>query len=110
MDEPQASFGSREERIAENEAWCRRLNERKAQWIASGLPTAGFRCECWQMDCGSRFRLSEEEWREARSRPDRFVVAPEHVARDVEVVVKERPNFWLVEKNGEAGEVVEELE
>jgi hypothetical protein len=38
------------------------------------------------------------------------VVAPGHVARDVEVVVKEYPDFWLVEKRGEAEEIVEELE
>ena len=98
---------SREERIARNEAWCRELNERKAQWMKSGLPAAGFRCECWEMDCGSRFQLSAREWREARSRPDRFVVAPEHVAGDVETVVKEYSSFWLVEKKGEAGELAE---
>jgi hypothetical protein len=62
------------------------------------------------MHCGSRFRLSQEHWEEARARPDRFVVAPGHVARDVEVVVKEYPDFWLVEKRGEAEEIVEELE
>ena len=28
---------SREERIAENEAFCRDLNERKAEWLSGGL-------------------------------------------------------------------------
>jgi hypothetical protein len=34
---------SREERIAENEAFCRDLNERKAEWLSGGLQAAGFR-------------------------------------------------------------------
>lgn len=87
MNESEAPFSSREERIAFNEAWCRDLNERKADWMRSGLPTAGFRCECGQMNCGSRLPLSASAWEEARS----------------------RPNFWLVEKQGEAGDIVEEL-
>jgi hypothetical protein len=110
MDWAKLPFGTREQRVAFNEAVCRRLNERKAQWIDHGLPTAGFRCECGIMHCGSRFRLSQEHWDEARARSDRFVVAPEHVAPDVEVVVKEYPEFWLVEKRGVAEEIAEELE
>jgi hypothetical protein len=110
MEGLQPPFGSREERIAYNEAWCRSLNERKAQWMESGLATAGFRCECWQLDCGSRFQLSPEEWKEARARSNRFAVAPGHVDGEVEAVVKKYPRFWLVEKQGEAGDVASELE
>ena len=124
MNESEAPFSSREERIAFNEAWCRDLNERKADWMRSGLPTAGFRCECGQMNCGSRLPLSASyttqacpgetplsasAWEEARSRPNRFAVAPGHVAPDVEAVVKQYSDFWLVEKQGEAGDIVEEL-
>jgi len=96
--------------VAYNEAWCRDLNERKADWMKRGLSTAGFRCECSDMNCGSRFQLSPREWKEARSRSERFVVAPGHVVRDLEVVVKEYSDAWLVEKQGEAAEIVEELE
>jgi hypothetical protein len=105
---------SREERIAENEDFCRDLNERKAEWLKGGLQTAGFRCECWQIDCGARIRLSGREWQEVRSRPERFAVAPGHIAIDVEPgveeVVKEYQHFWIVEKRGEAGDVAEERE
>jgi hypothetical protein len=38
------------------------------------------------------------------------VVAPEHVAPDVEVLVKEYPEFWLVEKRGEAEKIAEAIE
>jgi hypothetical protein len=103
-------FGTREQRAAFNEALCRQLNERKAEWIKHGLPAAGFRCECETMHCGSRFKLSPEHWAEARSQDDRFAVAPGHFDPRVEVVVKEYPEFWLVEKRGEAEEIVEKLE
>jgi hypothetical protein len=106
---------SQEERIAHNiahnEDWCRDLNKRKAEWMKSGHPTAGFRCECWRMDCGDRFPLSGREWQEVRSRQNRFAVAPGHIAVNAkEVVVKEYGRFWIIEKRGEAGEVSESLE
>ena len=100
---------SREQRIACNEAWCRDLNERKAEWLKNGDLAAGFRCECWQADCRERIPLSGEEWREARSGPTRFAVSPGHVAGEFETVIEEYPHFWLVEKHGEAGEVAEVL-
>jgi hypothetical protein len=37
------------------------------------------------------------------------VVAPGHVEGDVEVVVEDYPDFWLVEKQGETKDLVEEL-
>jgi hypothetical protein len=101
--------GSREERIALNEALSRNLNERKAKWIEAGQVVAGFRCECWQVDCGERVQLSGREWHEVRSLPNRFAVVPGHIAAEHETVVKEYSHFWLIEKHGEAGEVAEEL-
>jgi hypothetical protein len=105
----QQPSGSHEERIAYNEAWYRGLNERKADWMKRGHATAGFRCECWRVDCGARIVLSGREWQEVRSRPNRFAVAPGHVAADLEAVVEEYPHFWLIEKQGKAGEVAEKL-
>ena len=101
---------SHEERIAQNEAWSRNLNQRKAEWMKNGHPTAGFRCECWRMDCDVRIPLSGREWQEVRSRPNRFAVAPGHTAPGVEEVVTEYPHFWILEKRGEAGEVAANLE
>src|SRR4051794_41751237 len=71
--------------------------------MQSGVPAAGFRCECWQVDCNERIPLSETEWEEVRSEANRFAVTPGHVAADLEAVIKKHPNFWLVEKHGEAG-------
>ena len=78
--------------------------------MKSRLLSANFRCECGNRDCGVRFLLSETQWSEVRSRPDRFAVAPQHVAHDVEVVVKEYPDFWMVEKQGDAEKIAEELD
>jgi hypothetical protein len=105
---------SREERIAENEAFCRELNMSKDDWLRSGLQVAGFRCECWRFDCGVRIPLSRREWQEVRSKAERFAVAPGHTAPDVEPgfeeVVKKYEHFWIVEKRGKAGDVAAERE
>ena len=109
MSDPfQPLYASREERIAHNESWSRSLNERRAEWVSERHVMQGFRCECWQDDCAERILLSGEDWRTARAEPNRFAVAPDHVAPDIEVVVMKRSHFWLVEKLGEAGEVAAE--
>ena len=61
---------SREERIGENEVFCRDLNRSKDDWLRGGVLAAGFRCECWRLDCGVRIQLSRREWQEVRSQPD----------------------------------------
>jgi|SRR5215203_1178053 len=100
---------SQEERIAENEAFCRDLNRSKDDWLRGGVAVAGFRCECARIDCGVRIELSKREWQEVRSRVERFAVAPGHTAIDVEPgveeVVKKYEHFWIIEKRGKAGDV-----
>ena len=103
-------LGSREQRIAANEDWCRNLNERKAEWMKRGQLAAGFRCECWQLDCGDRIGLSVGEWNEIRSRPNRFAVAPGHIAAEYEAVIAKHPDFWVIEKHGEAGEAAKAMD
>jgi hypothetical protein len=100
---------SHDERVALNESWFRELNERKAEWLKNGQAAAGFRCECWRLECVARVRLSQPEWDEVRSRADRFAVAPGHITPDAENVIKEYPHFWIVQKRGEAGEAAEKL-
>ena len=110
MTEPfQLPFGSRDERIAHNEAWSRSLNERHAEWAGGREAMPNFRCECWQQDCTERIPLSGEDWKMVRAEPNRFAVAPDHVAENFEAVVTAFPGFWLIEKLGEAGEITEEL-
>jgi hypothetical protein len=108
-DSQASSFGSRDERLAYNEAHSRRLNEKKAEWAREGFLVAGFRCECFQADCRDRIQLSSDDWKRVRSRPNRFGVVPGHHRADLETVVEEYPHFWIVEKEGRAGDVAEEL-
>ena len=44
-----------------------------------------------------------------RAETNRFAVAPGHVAEGFETVVMTYPNFWLVEKFGEAAALTEKL-
>src|SRR5262249_58181421 len=97
------------EGIGYNESWFRDINQRKAEWMKRGDVVAGFRCECGRMHCTDRIPLSGREWEKARARPNRFAVAPGHVATDLEAVIEEYPQFCLVEKHGEAGETAEAL-
>ena len=99
----------REERIAYNEAWSRSLNERRMKLADTRRAMAGFRCECWHEECTERIPLSDEEWAMVRAQPNRFAVAPGHVAESFEAVLREYPHFWVVEKFGEAGEIAEQL-
>jgi hypothetical protein len=102
-------FGSREERIAYNEAWSRSLNERRAEWAAGEEARPSFRCECWQQGCTDRIPLSSSDWKLVRAEPSRFAVAPGHVAEGFEAVITAFPRFWLVEKFGEAGKIATQL-
>jgi hypothetical protein len=105
----QPRFGSREERIAYNEARSRSINERRAEQAAGREASLSYRCECWQEDCTARIPLSREEWGMVRAEPTRFAVAPHHVAENFEAVVKAFPRFWVIDKFGQAGEIAEEL-
>ena len=49
------------------------------------------------------------EWRKVRSQPNRFAVAPGHVSADIENVIEEQQHFWIIDKQGTAGEVAEKL-
>jgi hypothetical protein len=108
-DSLQPPFATREQRIAYNEAWSRTINERAAEWKLGREAAPDFRCECWQKGCEQNISLSAEDWKLARAKPNRFAVAPDHVAKSLEAVVRTFPHFWLVEKSGEAGEVAKTL-
>jgi hypothetical protein len=99
----------REERLAQNEAMFREVNERiKDVSERTGLLDSGpdFICECADERCIERIRLSLGEYAALRADPRRFVVLRGH-ASDVERVVADRGAYLIVEKRGEAGEVAE---
>jgi hypothetical protein len=101
---------SREERLAMNEVLFRKANDRidqKAEEEGVIEPVA-FYCECSDRDCTERIPISGSEFEMVRARPTQFLVRPGHQEPDVEFVVTETPLYLVVQKTGEAADVVTE--
>ena len=104
---------SREERIAQNEALFRKVNERVADIVAelSEMTTSvDIFCECGDAGCMEKLTTARSTYEAVRENPRRFLVAVGHLAPGVEVVVERTEGFHVVEKVGEAAEVAEETD
>jgi hypothetical protein len=100
----------RAERVAENEALFRSVNERVTDIVAElGEATTSVEifCECGDARCEDRLTIARSRYEAVRENPRRFLVTVGHVAPDIEVVVEETGTFDIVEKVGEAAEVAE---
>jgi hypothetical protein len=95
-------MSERERRLAENEAYWRRVNELAPP--DPGVGNAVF-CECGKLECGGRVPMTEGEYREARVKSTTFVVAPGHELLEIELVVATTDRYLLVAKQGEAAAV-----
>jgi hypothetical protein len=103
-----------EERSAQNEAVFRAANEtveaRRIELLdADEAERTPFLCECEDRSCTQVLMLSLTEYEEARASGRQFVVAPDHVSPEAKVVSRRR-EYWLVEKQGDAARVAEELD
>lgn len=100
-------------RAALNESVFRELNE-QLEAASSGSPdeVTGFVCECADLSCTALVAVPLREYERIRARPDWFIVGPDekHVDITVEVVIERRPEYWVVEKLGGAGDVAEDLD
>ncbi len=87
----------REDRIAQNEALFREVNER----IRDVAPEGGapFLCECGDDECVETIVLAEDEYEAVRGASEQFVVRRGHVATDVESVVAEHDGYVVVHKH-----------
>jgi hypothetical protein len=104
---------AREERLARNEALFRDVNERVRQVAAQhgGEPHLyQFFCECSNVDCTFQLNVTLAEYESVRAQSNRFLVAPDHWLPEVETVAERTGRWWIVEKHGEAAELVEELD
>jgi hypothetical protein len=97
----------REVRLARNQSLFRSVNERleKVAQQYTALAPLGFVCECAITDCSRHLELTREEYEAIRKNPTRFLVLPDHVFPEVEVVVEDRGQYVIVEKIGRAGRV-----
>jgi hypothetical protein len=92
-------------RYAENEAAYRRINERIRSYEERDdqgeSDPVTFLCECAEGACIDQIHVSLAEYREARQRARRFIVAPHHDAPEMERVVERHPDYWVVEKQAD---------
>ncbi len=89
-------MASREERIGQNEAVFRDVNERIAQ-IGFG-DDIGFLCECGHARCAAAITMPLAEYEAVRANPTRFFLIPGHEIPDVEDVVEVHEDYLVVEK------------
>ena len=103
----------RQERLARNEALFREVNERVRAIAAvhgDDDHVYEFYCECSNSDCTFQLRATLAEYEGVRVHPTRFVIAPDHSLPEIERVVDVTEGWWVVEKHGEPGELVEKLD
>jgi hypothetical protein len=102
------------ERVAKNDAAFRAANEQiRKRTKQTGAPARiPFLCECAREDCTEIVWLSPQEYESIRSSPRCFFNARGHdrYAGDAVEVVHEKAGYVVVEKQGRAAEVVEQLD
>lgn len=95
--------------MAENEVLFREVNE-GVEEIASRHADDGhlyeFYCECANADCTMHVHVTLREYERVRTDARRFLVLPEHSLPEIEHVVERHDGWWVIEKEGEAGELV----
>ena len=102
-------MSAREERVAQNEASSREMNEQLEQ-AHEDAPGDYFRiiCECGNLGCTRVIAISIPEYEAVRSDARLFAVLPDHVMPDVEDVVRGTDRFVVVRKDdGTPAEIVE---
>jgi hypothetical protein len=92
----------REQRIVENEALFRTVNERIEDLNASFAVTtdddSSWVCECGDSSCVERIEFTVEEYERVRENSHWFLIKPGHEIRDVEHVIERHENYLIVEK------------
>jgi hypothetical protein len=104
--------GRSAERAAANEARFREANEQiqeKALELGAGEQPVPYLCECEDPGCTVVVLLKVAEYEDVRSASRQFVVAPGHEEAD-DCILAEHDAFTVIEKTGEEGRLVEELD
>ncbi len=103
----------RGDRAARNEALFRRVNERVEEVNQAFEPILGdsdFFCECADIECMEKIRMTLREYEALRADSTHFAVKPGHVFPEDERIVDERVGYVVVEKFGVAGERAAQLD
>lgn len=93
------TMSGREERLAQNEATSREINERIEETHHQD-PGEYIRmvCECGQDTCERVIAITTAEYEQIRTDPRQFAVTRDHVMGNVERVVYETDRFVVVAK------------
>jgi hypothetical protein len=98
-----AGQGSRERRVAQNDAVFQQRGTR-CESEASGSSTLAVAvCECSSFDCLARIVVSSDEYERVRGRGDCFLVRPGHESVWAEVIVERHDEFIVVQNVQAAG-------
>jgi hypothetical protein len=102
--------GTLEVEGARTQSLFRDVNERVSEIneaFSIALPLGDWVCECAKTDCSERVMLTHEDYARIRADPKLFFVAAseDHVFEDIEDVVERHEGYWVVRKNGLAGEL-----
>jgi len=104
------------ERVARNDALFREANERIRSAADSmeldHSEAVPFLCECADESCTTVLQLSQDEYEAVRAHPTHFINARGHAANGGRWVrvLDEFDRYTVVEKLGEAAEIVVELD
>jgi hypothetical protein len=90
------------ERVAENEAVFRRLNESIEAATELGATYATLLCECADARCRAVIRMRISEYERVRADDTRFLVASGHGGEQDAKTVERHPTYDVVAKTGYA--------
>ena len=102
------------QRVAENEARVRKVNEEieaAVERLEPSLRLIPFICECGRLECIVTLRLSLDDYNAVRQDARWFICTPGHelTLAGHERVIETRDDYVIVEKQGRAAEVAERL-
>jgi hypothetical protein len=97
------------QRAAKNQSLFREVNERILD-LASSASSAGFVCECMNVECDEQLSLTIEQYESIRSHSNRFFVLPGHQVPELEQVVDSTDRYLVVSKLGAGHAVAEGLD
>ena len=64
-------------------------------------------CECADEGCLEEIDIANPAYEHVRRDSRRFIVRPGHVEPSIETVVEQHRLYWVVEKQGRAGEIAD---
>jgi hypothetical protein len=96
MDRRARLIGENEILFREVNAQMRSLDEKLPE---TGVDTHPFLCECGDVECHERIKLTIEEYERIHADPARFVAMPGHEKPEVEDVVEEHDGYIVLQKH-----------